>query len=137
VFWEQWSYVYGPPVSFLTDNGPQFTDKFFQAVCAEQGIQKVFTTDYIPQINGQVEHSKRTILASFRGYFSAQKDERDEFTFAVTFVSNCIVQSILRMTPFELELSRSPRTLSLPTLPRSQELIQVTEKKYFLEWLKT
>jgi transposase InsO family protein len=37
-FVDQCVYVYGPPVSLLTDNGPQFTAKFFQAACAELGI---------------------------------------------------------------------------------------------------
>jgi Integrase core domain len=67
-FCYQWAYVYGPPVSLLTDNCPQFTAKFFQAVCGELGIQKVFTTAYHPQTNGQVERHNRTILASIRGY---------------------------------------------------------------------
>jgi transposase InsO family protein len=66
-FCDHWAYVYGPPVSLLTDNGPQFTAKFFQAVCSELGIRKIFTTAYHPQTNGQVERYNRTILASLRG----------------------------------------------------------------------
>jgi transposase InsO family protein len=68
-------YVYGPPVSLLTDYGPQFTAKFFQAVCGELGIQKVFTTAYHPQKNGQVERYNRTILDSLRGYVAARQDD--------------------------------------------------------------
>jgi hypothetical protein len=41
------------------------------------------------------------------------------------------------MPPFELALSRPPRTLSLHASPRAQELTTETEKKYFLERLKT
>jgi transposase InsO family protein len=55
-------FVYGPPVSFITDNGPQFSAKFFQAACAELGIKKVFTTAYNPQTNGQVERYNRTLV---------------------------------------------------------------------------
>jgi hypothetical protein len=54
-FVDQWVYIYGPPVSLLTDNGPQFTAKFFQAACAELWISKVLTMAYHPQTNGQVE----------------------------------------------------------------------------------
>jgi transposase InsO family protein len=53
-FVDKWVYLYGLPVSLLTDKGPQFTAKFFQAACAELGIAKVFTTAYHPQTNGQV-----------------------------------------------------------------------------------
>jgi hypothetical protein len=129
--------VYGPPVSSLTDNGPQFTAKFFQAVCAELGIQKFFTTAYHPQTNGQVERYNRTILASFRGYVAARQDDWDDFTSAVTFAYNCRVHSSIGLHPFELALSRPPRTLSLQASPRSQELTLETEKKDFLERLKT
>jgi Integrase core domain len=41
-FCEQWVYVYGAPVTLLTENGPQFTAKVFQAVCAELGVKKVY-----------------------------------------------------------------------------------------------
>jgi transposase InsO family protein len=54
-FDDQCVYVYGPKVSLLSENGPQFTAKFFQAACAELGIYKVFTTAYHPHTNGQVE----------------------------------------------------------------------------------
>ena len=100
-FCDHWAYVYGPPVSLLTDNGPQFTAKFFQAVCAELGIQKVFTTAYHPQTNGQVERYNRTILASLRGYVAARQDDWDDFTSAVTFACNFRVHSSLGMPPFE------------------------------------
>jgi transposase InsO family protein len=55
-FCDHLAYVYGPLVSLLPDNGPQFTAKFFQAVCIELGIRKIFKTAYHPQTNGQVEH---------------------------------------------------------------------------------
>jgi transposase InsO family protein len=43
-FCDHWVFVFGPLVSLLTDNGPQFVGKFFQAACAELGIKKVVTT---------------------------------------------------------------------------------------------
>jgi Integrase core domain/Integrase zinc binding domain len=73
-FCDHWAYVYGPPVSLLTENGPQFTAKFFQAVCSELGIRKIFTTAYHPQTNGQVERYNRTILASLRGYVCKRQE---------------------------------------------------------------
>jgi transposase InsO family protein len=68
--WDHWVYLYGPPLSLLTYNGPQFTVKFFLAVCTELRIKKIFTTAYHPQTNGQVERFNRTIIASLRAYFS-------------------------------------------------------------------
>jgi transposase InsO family protein len=88
-FCDNWAYVYGPTVSLLTDNRPQFTAKVFQAVCSELGIRKMFTTAYHPQTNGQVERYNRTILASLRGYVSKRQDDWDDFTSAKTFAYNC------------------------------------------------
>jgi transposase InsO family protein len=122
-FVDQWVYIYGPPVSLLTDNGPQITAKFFQAACAELGISKLFTIAYHPQTNWQVERYNRTILAALRAYFAKRQDDWDDCTSAVTFSYNCRVHSSFGMPPFELTLSPPPLTLSLQNAPREQEFV--------------
>jgi transposase InsO family protein len=67
-FCTHWCFAYGPPKFLLSDNGTQFTAKFFIEVCRELGIAKVFTTAYSPQTNGQVERFNRTILSALRTY---------------------------------------------------------------------
>jgi hypothetical protein len=136
-FCEQWVYVYGAPVTLLTDNGPQLTAKFFQAVCAELGVKKVFTTAYRPQTNGQVEIYNRTILAALRGYVSRRQDDWDEFTAALTYAYNCKVHSSLGITPFELFLARPPPTTSLQAQPGEAEVNPAEHKQVFLERLKS
>lgn len=136
-FCDHWVYAYGPPISLLTDNGPQFTAKFFLAVCSELGVHKVFTTAYHPQTNGQVERYNRTILASLRGYVAHRQDDWDDYTSTVTYAYNCRVHSSLGMPPFELALSRPPPTLSLQVSPRPEEVSPKTLKREFLERLKT
>jgi transposase len=42
-------------VSLLTENGPKFTTKFFQAAGAELGINKTYKTAYQPKTNGKVK----------------------------------------------------------------------------------
>jgi hypothetical protein len=129
--------VYGPPVSLLSDNGPQFNAKVFQAVCSEFGIRKIFTTAYHPQTNGQVERYNRTILASLRGYVAKRQGDWDDFTSAITFSYNCRVHSSLGMPPFELALTRPHPTLALQALPRADEVAPNTLKREFLKRLKT
>jgi Chromo (CHRromatin Organisation MOdifier) domain len=97
----------------------------------------VFTTAYHPQTNGQVERYNRTILASLRGYVAARQDDWDAYTSAVTFAYNCRVHASLGMPPFELALTRPPRSLSLQSQPRTEERAPNTLKKEFLERLKT
>ena len=136
-FCDHWVFAYGAPVSLLTDNGPQFTAKFFQAVCAELGVKKVFTTAYHPQTNGQVERYNRTILAALRGYVARRQDDWDEYTSSLTYAYNCRVHSSLGMPPFELVLTRPPSTTSLQDQPREEELTPATQKQDFLERLRT
>ncbi|CDF38075.1 unnamed protein product [Chondrus crispus] len=47
-FVHHWVFVYGPPFKLLSDNGTQFTARFFQNVCRILGIRNVFTTTYHP-----------------------------------------------------------------------------------------
>jgi transposase InsO family protein len=116
-FCDHWAYAYLPPLSLLTDSGPQFTAKFFLDVCAELGIKQIFTTAYHPQTNGQVERYNRTILASLRAYIAKIQDNWDDYTSAITYAYNCRVHSSLGMPPFELALSWPPPTLSLQAQP--------------------
>jgi hypothetical protein len=136
-FCDHWTYAYGPPISLLTDNGPQFTANFFLSVCSELGIHKVFTTAYHPPTNGQVERYNRTILAYLRGYVANRQDDLDDYTPTVTNAYNCRAHSSLGMPPFELALSRPPTTISLQASPRPEEASPKTFKGEFLERLKS
>ena len=48
-FLDYWVYAYGAPLYVLTDNGKQFTAKFFDAVCSMLGSRHFLTTAYHPQ----------------------------------------------------------------------------------------
>ena len=56
-FVEHWVFQFGPPAELLSDNGGQFTSKFFQQVCLILCIKKLFTSAYHPQTN----HSSREV----------------------------------------------------------------------------
>jgi Integrase zinc binding domain/Integrase core domain len=130
-FVNQWVYVYGPPLSLITDNGPQFTAKFVQAACAELGIANVFTTAYHPKTNGQVERYNRTILAALRAYVAKRQDDWDDYTSAVTFAYNCRVHSSLGMPPFELTLSRPPSLCAYNLGLKKRKLLRVRPRRSF------
>ena len=87
-FCEHWVFHFGPLPHLLSDNGGQFTAKFFQDVCAILRIRKLFKTDYHPQTNGQVERFNRTILAGLRHFCSEKSGDWDRFSPAITFAYN-------------------------------------------------
>jgi transposase InsO family protein len=48
-FLDHWVYAHGAPLSLLTDNGPQFTAKFFQAVCVDSELKRSLQRPIIPK----------------------------------------------------------------------------------------
>ena len=118
-FRDQWIFVCIAPVYFLSENGRQFTAKFFQEVYTKLGIQNLFTTTYHPQTNGQVERLNRTILAGLRHFASEDQKHWDVFSNAVTFAYNTQVHSSTGWSPFELDLSRPKGPLAMQAIASS------------------
>ena len=132
-FVDHWVYVYGPPLSLLADNGKQFVARFFHEVCRILKIKNVFTTTYHPQTNGQVERFNRTMLAAIRHYLGDHPRDWDEYTHALTFAYNSQVHRSTQLAPFDLVLSRSPRSLSFEAKP---DMTGVPEASFREQWLK-
>ena len=112
-FCTHWVFKYGPPRTLLSDNGPQFASKFFQAVCLQLGTKNVFTTAYHPQTNGQVERYNRTLLSMLRNYVNEKQDYWDVYALALTYAYNTHVHRTTGTTPFDLILSRPPPPYAL------------------------
>ena len=112
-FCEIWVFKYGPPKTLLSDNGRQFTSKFFQAVCRLLGINNAFTSAYHPQTNGQAERYNRTLLAALRNYVDEHQSDWDQYAAPLTYAYNCHVHRSTKTTPFDLVLSRPPPPFTL------------------------
>ena len=134
-FCNDWVFAYGPPALVLTDRGQQFASKFFLAVCAILGIQKLFTTAYHPRANGQVERYNRTLLNSLRNFVAENQKNWDDFSSAVTFGYNCQVHRSIGIAPMELVVSRPPVALSLENIP-SEEADAKANRLNFLRKLR-
>ena len=129
-------FVYGPPLSVLADNGKQFVSRLFQEVCRVLGIRNVFTTTYHPQTNGQVERFNRTILAALRNYVAEHPKNWDLFTDGLTYAYNTQAHSATKIAPFELVLSRPPRSLSLQAEPQIEEVGHAHYHAKWRAWLR-
>jgi transposase InsO family protein len=49
-----------------TDNGGEFTTAEFTSYCANEGVQRHYSTPYSPQQNGVVERCNQTIVGMAR-----------------------------------------------------------------------
>lgn len=136
-FVTHWVMPYGPPTHLVSDNGSQFTSKFFQHVCQLLGIRNLFTTTYHPQTNGQVERFNRTILAAIRSYTAEFPKEWDLYTDTITFAYNTYPHSTTGCPPFELVLSRPPSTLIIEQQPHRLRAEKPKEfRDRWVMWLK-
>ena len=77
-FCRDWTSVYGPPDTLLTNNGPQFASLFVQGVCNLLGIRNLCTSTYHPQTNGHVERFNKTLVAMFTHSIEDRRDNWDE-----------------------------------------------------------
>ena len=116
-FISNWVFVYGAPVTLLSDIGGQFTSRFFLAVSKILSIESVFTMAYHPQTNGQVERFNRTLVSTLRHYLADNQRDWDQYTDALTYCYNCTVNRMIGMRPFDLVLSRTPSPLALQQTP--------------------
>ena len=132
-FVTHWVFIYGPPVKVLSDNGKQFTSKFFQNVCRIMGIHNTFTTTYHPQANGQVERFNRTIISALRHYTEEHPKDWDLFTDALTYAYNTQVHRTTSFAPFELVLSRTPCALALQAQPTIEQC--GSSSQYYTKWM--
>ena len=118
-FLDNWVYVHGAPRYVLTDNGPQFAAKFFDAVCALLGVQYYLTTAYHPQSNGQTERFNHTLVQRLRHYVEEHQRDWDDYVQRLTFGYNTQVHWSTETTPFDLVLTRPLPRLVLPgTVPQ-------------------
>ena len=125
-------FVYGPPVKFLSDNGKQFTARFFQNVCRILGMRDVFTTTYHPQANGQVERFSLTPTSALRMCVGEHPDDWDLFSDAVTIAYNTQHHRITNIAPVELVFARALRSLALQAQPQLGEFS--SSRAYYLKW---
>jgi hypothetical protein len=96
----------------------------------------VFTTEYSPQTNGQVERFNRTILNALRTYVAKSETDWDDYTAAITFGYNSRVHSSLGFAPFELVLSCPPPSLSVEKTIGNAAEVPEDEKRRFVQRLK-
>lgn len=70
--------TYGIQDSWLTDSGPQFAGKFFDATRVALGTQLMTTNAYHPKTNGHTERDNKTKIDKVRHYIGEHQYDWDD-----------------------------------------------------------
>jgi len=109
-----WLAVYGAPKKFLSDNGGEFANSEFLALCEQFGIVVNTTAAESPWSNGIVERHNQTIARSMDKII-ADTGCHPEFALMWAINAKNSLQNIAGFSPFQLVLGRNPRLPSTLT----------------------
>jgi hypothetical protein len=125
-FVEGWILRLGPLRQLLTDKGMQFEAAIFQEMCRLLEIEKLRTTAYHPQCDGQTERMNKTLLDLLN---KLPVDRPRNWDLRLPYALACYrssVHSVTKFTPNRLMLGRkvtTPLTMLLPRPPRAPDLV--------------
>ena len=129
-------HVFGPSRKILSDNGTEFSNKLFETVAKELGVEhKVYSPPYHPQSNGRIEGFHSFLKACLAKHIS--KDvEWDEVCPLATATYNFLPNEHSRESPFFLMFGRDPRLPLTETFKPRMRYLGTEDTILSLEALK-
>ena len=109
VLWEQFLRHYGFPQKILTDQGPGFESQLFQELMSMARIEKLRTTSYHPQTNGQCERFNSTLMNMLGTLTPDQKKDWKSHLLTMCHAYNSTQHSVTGFSPYYLIFGRHPR----------------------------
>ena len=129
-------HVFGPSRKILSDNGTEFSNKLFEAVAKELGVEhKIYSPPYHPQSNGRIEGFHSFLKACLAKRIS--KDiEWDEVCSLATAAYNFLPNEHSRESPFFLMFGKDPRLPLTETFKPRMRYLGTEDTILSLEALK-
>jgi hypothetical protein len=95
-----------------TDNGGEFTAVKFASYCADEGVQRHYSTPYNPQQNGVVERRNQTVVGMARAPLKQRGMPavfwREAVVTAVYILNRSPTKALNDKTPYEAWHGRKP-----------------------------
>ena len=102
-------HVFVPSRKILSDNGTEFSNKLFEVVAKELGVEhKIYSPPYRPQSNGRIEGFHAFLKTCFAKHVSANI-EWDEVCTLATAAYNFLPNEHSKESPFFIMFGRDPR----------------------------
>ena len=107
--WETFFSVFGPPARLISDQGANFTSEIITELCKMLHVEKIKTTAYHAQGNGQVERAHQTIFRMLGTLPDDLKNDWPRELKALTFAYNATRSQITGYSPYYLMFGMRPR----------------------------
>ena len=120
---------HGLPRSIVSDRDSRFTSRFWQCLCDRLQIDRLMSTAFHLETDGQTERANRTLIDMLRHYVSPLHDDWDEHLTAAEFAANNAWQESIRMSPFMMNSGQNPLTPATLRIPGVEKppAMKVTE----------
>ena len=103
-----WCCTFGIPEQILTDGGKEYQNALWDSICELLDIERLKTTPYHPECDGQSERVVRTIKTCIRAY-SEDNPNWDLYLTQLAYAYNCSVHDTTGFSPFQVMFGREPR----------------------------
>ena len=109
LLWNNFILHYGFPEKIITDQGRNFESELIGHLCQLAGVQKLRTSPYHPQTNGQCERFNGTLLNMLGTLTPEQKKDWKSHVPALVHAYNCTRNTATGFSPYFLLFGREPR----------------------------
>ena len=120
--------IHGIPLDIVvSDRGPQFSSRVWQAFCRGIGATVSLSSGYHPQTNGQAERTNQSLESALRCVTTSSPSTWSKQLAWVEYAHNTMVNSSTGMSPFECSLGYQP-----PMFPQQETEVAVPSAKEHL-----
>ena len=130
-----WIYRHGPPVSMLSDQGPNVDGVEVREFLAQFNITKKHSTAYHPEGDGQAERGIRSVKQIIRCHIAEhalQESDWPALLPRMSYILNSITSSSTGFTPYRVMFGVHPRPISATELEPALQ----SSYKSILEWVQ-
>ena len=109
LLWNNFIIHYGFPKKIISDQGCNFESELIANLYEVAGVQKLRTSPYHPQTNGQYERFNSTLLNMLGTLTPGQKKDWKTYVPAMVHAYNCTRNTATGYSPYYLLFGREPR----------------------------
>ena len=109
ILWDNFICHYGFPEKFISDQGRNFESDLIKELCKMAGVQKLHTTPYHPQGNGQCERFNSTLCNMLGTLSEEEKSDWKSYLGCMTHAYNCTKHASTTYSPYYLMFGRHPK----------------------------